>query len=157
LSEATRRGVLAGAAGVAAAAALVACGDSSSPAGSGSTGADGITTSGPAPSSAAATTGGATGSSAALAHKSDIPIGGGKVFGTKDTVITQPTQDVFKAFSATCTHAQCTVASVENGVIKCPCHGSMYSASDGSVKGGPAPKPLTPKQLKIEGENISLA
>jgi Rieske Fe-S protein len=144
--------MLAGAVGIAAAAGLAACGDSGTPADSGG----GNTAGGGGPASGDASTGGGN-ASGALAQKSDIPVGGGKVFGSKDTVVTQPTAGTFKAFNATCTHQGCTVASVDGGTINCPCHGSKYSITDGSVKNGPAPKGLTPKQLKIEGDSISLA
>jgi Rieske Fe-S protein len=151
MGEATRRAVLAGAAGVAAASGLAACGDNSQPADSG-----GGTTAGGAPPSGGTSSGGGN-TAAALAQKSDIPVGGGKVFGGKDTVVTQPAAGTFKGFNATCTHQGCTVASVDGGTINCPCHGSKYSITDGSVKNGPATKGLTPKQLKIEGDSISLA
>jgi Rieske Fe-S protein len=71
--------------------------------------------------------------------------------------VTQPTAGNFKAFTAVCTHAGCTVGSVTDGVIKCPCHGSMYSAADGSVKGGPAPAPLAAKNITVQGGEITLA
>jgi Rieske Fe-S protein len=159
MSETTRRGVLAGAAGIAAVSALSACGGGSSNNTTGSSGSSGggATTGAATTPGAATTSAGANSGSGAIAQKSDIPLGGGKIFATKDLVITQPTSGDFKGFSATCTHMGCTVATVENGTIDCPCHGSKYSVTDGSVKNGPAPRPLAPKQLKIEGDSISLA
>ena len=53
-------------------------------------------------------------------------------------VVTQPTEGEFKGFTAVCTHQGCTVGRVEDGEIRCPCHGSRFSAEDGSVVGGPA-------------------
>ena len=70
----------------------------------------------------------------------DIPVGGGKVFDAAKVVVTQPKAGEFKAFSAICTHKGCTVASVANGTINCPCHGSMYDMATGQVTGGPAPR-----------------
>ena len=75
--------------------------------------------------------------------KSDIPVGGGVIYphgSSSDphgVVVTQPTAGDFRAFSARCTHQHCAVTRVEDGVIKCPCHGSWYSISDGTVKAGP--------------------
>jgi nitrite reductase/ring-hydroxylating ferredoxin subunit len=46
------------------------------------------------------------------------------------------------AFTATCTHQQCTVNGFTEGVFQCPCHGSRYNASSGSVVRGPATQPL---------------
>ena len=42
-----------------------------------------------------------------------------------------------------CTHQGCTVASVANGVITCPCHGSQFDAQTGAVIAGPAPRGLS--------------
>lgn len=79
----------------------------------------------------------------AIAQTSDIPQGGGRVFGDQEVVVTQPSEGTFKAFSATCTHRGCTVGTVEESLIKCPCHGSQYDINDASVQAGPAPEPLT--------------
>jgi Rieske Fe-S protein len=48
----------------------------------------------------------------------------------------------WKAFSATCTHQPCTVQYSGASSIRCPCHSATFSTSNGSVLGGPAPKPL---------------
>ncbi|MCF3965435.1 Rieske (2Fe-2S) protein [Streptomyces fuscigenes] len=143
----TRRTVVAAAGAAGLSAALVACGNGSDSA-SGSDGPSG---------SDGATAGSAKESGGVLAKKSDIPEGGGKIFADQKVVVTQPKADEFKAFSAVCTHQGCTVASISDGTIQCPCHGSRYSIVDGSVKGGPAPKPLPPEQIKVSGDSISLA
>lgn len=93
----------------------------------------------------------------ALASTGDIPVGGGKVFESEKVVVTQPTQGEFKAFSATCTHRGCTVGSVSGGTINCPCHGSKFKISDGSVARPPADKPLEEKKITVQGGKISLA
>ncbi|MBT2396336.1 Rieske (2Fe-2S) protein [Streptomyces sp. ISL-100] len=146
-----RRTVVAavGAAGVAA--ALTACGgsDSDSPAG---TAVD-------KPAGGGGEAGGSGGgdAGAVLAKTADIPEGGGKVFADKGLVVTQPTAGQFKAFSSKCTHQGCAVKDVANGMINCPCHGSMFDATDGSVKGGPAKAPLPAAAIKVEGDSITLA
>ncbi|MEV3854562.1 Rieske (2Fe-2S) protein [Streptomyces sp. NPDC050095] len=91
-----------------------------------------------------------------LAKTSDIPVGGGKIFADKKVVVTQPTQGDFKAFSAVCTHQGCTVSSVSDGTINCPCHGSKYRIADASVADGPAPRALAPQAIKVTGNSISL-
>lgn len=53
----------------------------------------------------------------------------------------------FKAFSAVCTHAGCTVG-FSNGEFVCPCHGGTYSAATGGVLIGPPPAPLP--QINVE-------
>jgi cytochrome b6-f complex iron-sulfur subunit len=51
------------------------------------------------------------------------------------------------AISTTCTHLGCSVAISDTG-FACPCHGSRYD-QDGTVTGGPAPKPLPWFQVAI--------
>jgi Rieske Fe-S protein len=145
---ASRRTVVTGvAAGGLALPLLAACG---SGAGSGTTGSG--TTGG-----TGAGTGAGSGSSGGLAPTSAIPVGGGKVFDKQQVVVTQPTQGQFKAFSAVCTHMGCLVTDVSDGVIQCPCHGSQFSIKDGSVQGGPAPRPLPGERITVANGEITLA
>ena len=90
----------------------------------------------------------------ALASTSQVPVGGGIVLGGKDVVLTQPKKGEFKAFSAICTHAGCQVGGVQQGVIVCPCHGSLFSITDGSVQGGPAPTPLPAVNISVQDGEI---
>ncbi len=111
------------------------------------------------PAGNAATTAASSASSAssgALASTSEIPVGGGTIFPAKLVVVTQPAAGEYKAFSAVCTHMGCTVGQVANGTIDCPCHGSQYSIKTGAVVGGPAPKPLPAKKIKVTGDSIFL-
>jgi len=157
-SLATRRGVLAGVGLVGLAGAITACSSNGSsmsaavadPATSSGTGAPAAS----APASASSAAGGTA--AGALAATSDIPVGGGKIFDTQLTVVTQPTAGEFKAFSAVCTHMGCTVNQIADGRIDCPCHGSEYSITDGAVLAGPAPRPLPAKTIKITGDSIFL-
>jgi len=154
----SRRTVLA-CAGAACAAALAGCSKYNSNNG-------GIAGSQPAPatsSSAAqaappASGSGAAGSGAAapaaLASTSDVPVGGGKILADKKIVITQPKSGEFHGFSAVCTHAGCIVGTVSGGTINCPCHGSRFSITNGSVVNGPAPSPLPPVGIKVQGTSI---
>jgi Rieske Fe-S protein len=167
----TRRTVFAAAGGVGLAAVLTACGSSDSDSGSNSGATpsmgteSGDTTSDagsaqPSASASSTTSDAGSGSSdggSGLAKTSEIPVGGGKVFADQKVVVTQPTAGQFKAFSAVCTHQGCTVASVSGGTINCPCHGSKFHVTDGSVATGPAQTPLPSKQVRVAGGEISLA
>ncbi|GGW58647.1 MULTISPECIES: Rieske (2Fe-2S) protein [Streptomyces] len=149
-----RRTVVAAAGVAGLAVALTACGgsdDDSSGSGdaSGSAAASG--------GSASASTGGGTAAGAALTTTADIPEGGGKVFDDQKVVVVQPTAGEFKAYSAVCTHSGCAVKSIADGVINCPCHNSNFSVTDGSVKSGPATKPLPAVQITVSGDSITLA
>lgn len=108
--------------------------------------------SGRAAASQAGSAAGAAGN--ALAALADIPVGGGKVFPDAKLVVTRPTANSVKAFSAVCTHAGCTVGEVSGGTINCPCHGSRFRIADGSVAGGPAPKPLPSVGVAVQGGSI---
>jgi Rieske Fe-S protein len=101
--------------------------------------------------------GGSGGTGAAPINVSDIPTGGGKVFPQQNFVVTQPTAGNFKAFTATCTHQGCQVSKVLDGMIDCPCHGSQYSIVDGSVKNGPAPRPLPSKTVTVNGDSLTVS
>ncbi|WP_392541998.1 Rieske (2Fe-2S) protein [Oryzobacter telluris] len=85
-----------------------------------------------------------------------IPVGGGKVFEDLKVVVTQPTAGDFKAFSATCPHQGCTVASVKDNTITCPCHGSQFDATTGDVKQGPATKGLDPKTVTVGADGLKI-
>jgi Rieske Fe-S protein len=141
--QTTRRAVLGGVAAVGAGAFLAACG-SDEPTDPDSRSADG-TTEGSGDDAA---------SGGALVTTDEVPVGGGTVFQKQKIVVTQPTEGDFKAFTAVCTHQGCTVGSVESDTIQCNCHGSQYSAADGTVKKGPATKALAPKKVTVEGNEI---
>ena len=146
---ATRRTVLLGAAALGTAGVLAACGDSTG----GGTGTAAPTTAAPAPTGAASPTGGSDG----VIKTSDIPAGGGKIYADQMAVVTQPVAGTFKAFDTTCTHMACQVATVSDGTINCPCHGSKYKIADGSVANGPAVRGLAVKTVTVSGNTITVS
>jgi Rieske Fe-S protein len=150
MSDTTRRAVLAGAAGIAAVSVTAACGDNG--------GADGGTdgSAGSGSNHAGGNGGNNAGGNSSLPKTTDVPVGGGVVVAAADVVITQPSAGQFKAFSATCTHQGCTLADVSGGTINCGCHFSKFSATDGSVKNGPATQPLPEKKITVSGTSISV-
>ncbi|GAA2029215.1 Rieske (2Fe-2S) protein [Catenulispora yoronensis] len=86
---------------------------------------------------------------------SSVPVGGGTV--NAGVVVTQPQAGVYKAFSAVCTHQGCTVKEVANNQIHCPCHGSIFSAQDGSVVMGPATQPLAAMTATLSGADVTVS
>jgi nitrite reductase/ring-hydroxylating ferredoxin subunit len=106
---------------------------------------------GSATTGAGASGGSSGGRGTTLVATSKVPVDGGVVLDGPQVVVTQPTSGTFKAFTAVCTHQQCLAGSVKNGLITCPCHGSQYSATDGSVQRGPAQAPL--KEIAVTVTN----
>jgi nitrite reductase/ring-hydroxylating ferredoxin subunit len=122
----------------------------------GAPGAPGQQGSAPSASSGAAgqTAGGATGTLLGLVR--DIPVGGGRVFMAQKIIVTQPASGVLRAFSAVCTHVGCICNKVANGTISCPCHGSEFKITDGTVVTGPAPAPLAARAIAVSDGKILL-
>ncbi|MEV4255778.1 Rieske (2Fe-2S) protein [Spirillospora sp. NPDC049652] len=142
-----RRGLLLSAGVVGVAGLAAACGDSDSEGGK--------------PSATATPTdnGGMTmssGGGVVLGDAAEVPVGGGKVFKDRKVVVTQPEPGEYRAFTAVCTHRGCTVASVANGLIRCPCHGSEFRIDDGRVARPPAGKALVEQAIKVSGGKIIL-
>ncbi|RYP87557.1 Rieske (2Fe-2S) protein [Nocardioides guangzhouensis] len=92
-----------------------------------------------------------------LTTTSEVPVGGGVILAKEGLVVTQPEQGTFKAFSSKCTHQGCEVTKVTDGSIDCPCHGSKFSISDGSVQAGPAPSALPETKVTVDGQDVTTA
>lgn len=152
----SRRGVLRGAVVAGAAVPfLVACGSSDE--GDAATTPETSPTSGGGADGGGATAGGGGAGADAIAQTADVPEGGGVILDSPAIVLTQPAAGTFKGFSPVCTHQGCTVSSVSDGTINCPCHGSQFSIEDGSVVTGPATTPLAAMDVTVDGTSISLA
>jgi Rieske Fe-S protein len=62
----------------------------------------------------------------------------------------------FRAFSAICTHAGCTVGYDTSAGFVCPCHGGRYDASTGAVISGPPPAPLPGIPVTVADGDVRL-
>ncbi len=75
-------------------------------------------------------------------------------FGARPGLLIKTPQGQFKAFSAVCTHLNCTVQyDPEISAILCPCHNGKYDLN-GQVISGPPPKPLEPFAANVQGDEI---
>ena len=153
-----RRAALAGIGLAGLAVAVTACGGSSGSSGGDSmSGGSGSGSGGSPMAGSGSSPSAGMGGASALGPTSEVPVGGGKIFTSAKVVVTQPSAGDYKAFSAVCTHQQCIVDQVANGTIDCPCHGSKFSAKDGSVITGPATSPLPSQKISVSSGKISLA
>ena len=154
----SRRAVVAGVGGVAAAGLLTACGGGSTATAPGTpaTAAPAAPAEAPSEPAEPSAAGGSVASSGAtaLAATSEVPVGGGIILDDADYVITQPSKGKFKAFSKICTHQNCPVTDIEGRSIICRCHGSAFSIEDGSVQTGPATRPLPEAEVTVAGNQV---
>jgi Rieske Fe-S protein len=153
----TRRCVLLGAGALGAAGLLTACSTAAVPYDANDEGQAPEPESPTGAASAMAASGGMTGTTGTLlGTASSIPVGGGMAFTAAKVVVTQPTKDQYKGFSAVCTHVGCICNTVADGTINCPCHGSKFKITDGAVVAGPAPSPLPAVSITVANGNVYL-
>jgi len=75
-------------------------------------------------------------------------------FGSKPVILIRTAQGELRAFSATCTHLDCTVQYRKDmGMIWCACHNGKYDLTGRNVS-GPPPRPLTEYRVVVQGEDV---
>jgi cytochrome b6-f complex iron-sulfur subunit len=73
-------------------------------------------------------------------------------FGSKPAIVVRTSDGDFRAFTAVCTHLECTVQyKPETAQIWCACHNGLYDLT-GNVVSGPPPRPLESFKVKLRGE-----
>ena len=80
----------------------------------------------------------------------------GKVFkfGSRPGILVRTPGGEYRAFSAICTHLQCTVQYREDYQgIWCACHNGRFDLSGKNVA-GPPPRPLEVYEVAVRGEEI---
>ena len=90
---------------------------------------------------------------------SEIEKESGKIikFGTKPVILVRTATDELRAFSATCTHLDCTVQfKKEMGLIWCACHNGKYDLNGRNVS-GPPPRPLDEYRVVLQGDEILIS
>ncbi|WKD61054.1 Rieske [2Fe-2S] domain protein [Corynebacterium ciconiae DSM 44920] len=96
---------------------------------------------------------------ASKVDSASIPVGGA-VF-VDDWVVAQPEAGVFKAYSATCPHAQGPIDHLEDldgeQVAVCSKHMSKFSLADGSVLEGPSRDPMVPADIDQSGSSLTVS
>jgi Rieske Fe-S protein len=90
---------------------------------------------------------------------SDFEPGSGHItrFGNKPVIVIRTPSGEFKAFSATCTHLDCTVQYRNDlGIIWCACHNGKYDLTGRNI-GGPPPRPLTAYKVTIQEDEVIIS
>ena len=78
-------------------------------------------------------------------------------FGSKPVLLVRTASDELRAFSATCTHLDCTVQyKKEMGLIWCACHNGKYDLN-GRNSSGPPPRPLDEYRVIVQGGEILIS
>lgn len=78
-------------------------------------------------------------------------------FGNKPVILIRTVEDKLVAFSATCTHLDCTVQYRKDfGTIWCACHNGKYDLTGRNIS-GPPPRPLDKYKVVLKGEDIYIS
>ena len=98
----------------------------------------------------------AVATSVVAAGVSELKPNSGKIFrfGSRPGILIRLPSGEFRAFSAVCTHLQCTVqyrSDMER--IWCPCHNGQYNLAGKNVA-GPPPSPLEAYDVIVKGQDV---
>ncbi len=78
-------------------------------------------------------------------------------FGNRPGLLVRLADGSYRAFSAVCTHLNCTVQfRARQHDIWCACHNGIYDLQ-GQVVSGPPPRPLEHYQVHVRGEDVVVA
>lgn len=95
-------------------------------------------------------------SSVKVGKLSEIEKDSGKIirFGSKPVILVRTKSGEFRAFSAVCTHLNCTVQFRKDlELLWCACHNGKYDLSGRNIS-GPPPRPLDPFRVVIKGDEV---
>ena len=89
----------------------------------------------------------------------DLKPNTGKIvrFGNRPALLVRVGETEWRAFSAVCTHLNCTVQFQESSrQIWCACHNGTYDLN-GKVVSGPPPAPLEQYAVRVRGEELVIS
>lgn len=90
------------------------------------------------------------------AGKADLKANSARIFrfGAQPALLVRTASGEFRAFSAVCTHLNCTVQyDNEKRQIWCACHNGLFDLN-GKVAGGPPPRPLEQYTTHLQGDEV---
>ena len=94
--------------------------------------------------------------SVVAAKKSELRPNEGKIFkfGSKPGILIQTPNGEYRAFTAICSHLDCTVQfRSDEKMIWCACHNGRYDLTGKNIS-GPPPRPLEEFQVNVRGDEI---
>ena len=94
-----------------------------------------------------------------LGKVDDVPANSSKMFkvGNKPGILIKTEAGELKAFTAVCTHLECTVQyKPDEKLIWCACHNGKYDLNGRNIS-GPPPRPLTPYNVVIQNGEIFIS
>jgi cytochrome b6-f complex iron-sulfur subunit len=94
--------------------------------------------------------------SVVAAKVNELKRNSGKIFkfGSRPALLVRTADGEFKAYSAVCTHLNCTVQYREDlHQIWCACHNGLYDLEGRNVS-GPPPRPLEMFKVNVQGEDV---
>ena len=78
-------------------------------------------------------------------------------FGNRPVILIRLPSGDFRAFSATCTHLECTVQYRKDlELIWCACHNGKYDLTGRNIS-GPPPRPLDAYRVVVQGEDVFIS
>jgi len=97
-----------------------------------------------------------TSRSVVAAKAAELKNNSGKIFkfGSKPALLVRMPDGTFRAFTAVCTHLNCTVQYRDDlHQIWCACHNGLYDLEGRNVS-GPPPRPLEVYEVHVQGEDV---
>lgn len=97
-----------------------------------------------------------TSRSVVAAKVAELKNNAGKIFkfGSKPALLVRTTDGNYRAYSAVCTHLNCTVQYRDDlHQIWCACHNGLYDLEGRNVS-GPPPRPLETFEVHVQGEDV---
>ncbi len=97
-----------------------------------------------------------TSRSVVAANINELKNNSGKIFkfGSKPALLIRTPDGDYRAFTAVCTHLNCTVQYRDDlHQIWCACHNGFYDLAGRTVS-GPPPRPLETFQVNVQGEDL---
>jgi cytochrome b6-f complex iron-sulfur subunit len=95
-------------------------------------------------------------SSVVAARVSELKPNTGRIFkfGSKPGILIETAPGEYRAFSAVCTHLDCTVQySPDEKLIWCACHNGRYDLTGKNIS-GPPPRPLEAFSVNVRGDEL---